>query len=252
MAKALPFLTAEWRFLLMLNYEVDAAVLEPLVPAGTELDLWEGKALVSMVGFLFLRSRVLGVGVPFHRNFEEVNLRFYVRRQLGEESRGGICFVKEIVPLKWVAQAARFTYQENYQTMRMGHTVEGENNPQLKDRLVEYTWRYRRRLNRLGGLGTGEPKTPAPGSEAWFLSERLWGYTRLSDSVTSEYHVEHPLWRVWAVTQPYLLCDIAALYGDAFSPFLHHRPRSAFLAEGSPVAVFPRQKFKGKRPGSRS
>jgi uncharacterized protein YqjF (DUF2071 family) len=68
------FLTAEWRHLAMLNYIIDPALLKPLVPAGTELDFWGGQTYVSMVGFLFLNTRVRGIPIPFHRNFEEINL----------------------------------------------------------------------------------------------------------------------------------------------------------------------------------
>jgi uncharacterized protein len=249
MPKTRPFLTAEWRFLLMLNYEVPAAVLQPFVPAGTELDLWDGKALVSVVGFLFQHARVLGAAVPFHSDFEEINLRFYVRRLHGEDLRRGVCFIKEIVPKPWIARTARWLYQENYIALPMGHTIEGKKNNLGKDGLVEYTWRYQGKINRLGGLGIGEPSELQQGTEEEFLSEHYWGYTRLSHWQTGEYQVEHPRWRIWKVAQPFLLCDVANMYGEAFAPFLRRRPRSAFLAEGSPVKVFARQKlhFQDKR-----
>ena len=82
------FLTAEWRALVVLNYVVEPTVLAPYLARGVELDLWEGEALISLVGFLFLETRLFGVGIPFHRNFEEVNLRFYVRRRAGEGREG--------------------------------------------------------------------------------------------------------------------------------------------------------------------
>src|SRR5260370_27968444 len=109
-----PFLSAEWRNLVMLNYEVDPTVLQPLVPKGTELDVWDGHSFLSLVGFLFLRTRVFGVPIPFHRNFEEVNLRFYVRRKTGEGWRRGVVFVKEFVPRTAIALVARRLYNENY------------------------------------------------------------------------------------------------------------------------------------------
>ena len=93
-----PFLTAEWRSLAMLNYEIDPAALAPFVPAGTELDQWQGKTYVSMVGFMFLNTRVMGISIPFHANFEEVNLRFYVRRQAPDGTRRGVVFIKETRP----------------------------------------------------------------------------------------------------------------------------------------------------------
>jgi uncharacterized protein len=238
-----PFLTAEWRFLLMLNYEVNPEILQPFVPNGTVLDLWEGKALVSVVGFLFRRTRVLGIHVPFHSRFEEVNLRFYVRRDTVDGPRRGVCFIKEIVPLPWIARVARWIYKENYSALQMGHTIEGEKDTLAKDGLVEYTWRYKGKLNRLGGLGIGEPEDLQPGTEEEFISEHYWGYTRLAEWQTGEYQVSHPKWRIWKVAQPFLLCDVTAMYGEVFTPFLRRRPRSAILAEGSPIKVFPRQKI---------
>jgi uncharacterized protein YqjF (DUF2071 family) len=232
-----PFLTAEWRYILMLNYEIDPAVLVPLVPAGTELDLWEGKAIASVVGFLFQKTRLLGLAVPFHTTFEEINLRFYVRRQVGGETRRGVVFVKEIVPRLWIARVARWLYGENYVSLPTRRIIEERDGRLSPQGLVEYSWRHKGRLNRLGGLAQGDSQPLAPGSEAGFLYEHYWGYTRLDARKTAEYRVEHPTWRAWNVAQPYLLCDIQLLYGAAFEPFLHSRPRSAFLAEGSKIRV---------------
>ena len=102
------FLTAQWRDLLMVNYEVDPSLLADRVPLGTTLDLFEGKCFVSLVGFMFLDTRVMDFLIPFHVNFEEVNLRFYVKRETRTEIRRGVVFIKEIVPrgaIAWVARA---------------------------------------------------------------------------------------------------------------------------------------------------
>jgi uncharacterized protein YqjF (DUF2071 family) len=236
-------LTAEWRYLLMLNYEVDPAVLDPLVPAGTRLDLWEGRALASMVGFLFTKTLVSGLPIPFHRAFEEVNLRFYVQRETPHGARRGVVFVKELVPRPAIAGVARWVYGENYVALPMRHTIETVDGRLRRDGLVEYAWRFQGRLNRMGGLASGDPQPLRRGSEEEFVAEHYWGYTRRGPAATGEYRVEHPAWQARSVTQPYLLCNLAALYGQAFEPFLRRRPRSAFLAEGSPVAVYPGENF---------
>src|SRR5512142_1077033 len=123
------FLTAEWKNLVMLNYAVDPSLIEPFVPAGTELDAFEGKTYVSLVGFEFNRTRVLGFAVPFHQNFEEVNLRFYVRR----ESKRGVVFIRELVPKYAVAAVARLLFKENYSCVPMSHRVGGGK--------AEYAWK---------------------------------------------------------------------------------------------------------------
>ena len=118
-----PFLTADWRYLALLNYESDPALLQPLVPGGTELDRWNGKTFVSMVGFSFLNTRVLGLAIPLHENFEEINLRFYVRHKAEDGWRRGVVFIKEIVPRAAIAWVARWLYNENYIALPTGHAL---------------------------------------------------------------------------------------------------------------------------------
>jgi uncharacterized protein YqjF (DUF2071 family) len=118
------FLTAEWRDLVLLNYEVDPGLLVPYVPRGTELDYWNSKAFVSLVGFRFVNTKVFGVPIPLHSNFTEANLRFYVRRREQGEVRRGVVFIREIVPRPAIALVARTFYNENYVTLPMTHTIE--------------------------------------------------------------------------------------------------------------------------------
>ena len=225
------FLRAEWRSLVMINYRVDRAVLDPLVPRGVELDLWEGDALVSMVGFLFLDCRVLGVPIPFHRNFEEVNLRFYVRRKVDGEWRRGVVFVREIVPRSAIALVARVAYNEPYIALPMRHEVPANGGK------FSYSWKLGGRWNSLGAHTRGEPAPIAAGSAVEFIFEHYWGYTRQRDGGTMEYQVEHPTWRVWQTESSSLDCDAGALYGPAFIEPLRAKPHSAFVADGSPVSV---------------
>lgn len=231
------FLAAEWRYLLMLNYEVDRAVLAPLVPRGTELDLWDGRALASVVGFRFLRVRMLGVPIPFHRSFEEVNLRFYVRRIAADGSaRRGVVFVRELVPRAAIARTARLVYNEPYLALPMRSTAPraATDTPGR----VAYEWRHRGEWGGVSALAAGAPAIPAPDSEATFITEHYWGYTRQRDGGTVEYEVAHPPWRVWAAAEPRLIGDVSALYGDGFAPALAAVPGSSYIAEGSAVTVY--------------
>lgn len=230
-----PFLTAEWKHLAMLNYEVEPSVLAPFVPAGTELDLWQGKVLVSVVGFQFLSTRIVGIPIPFHRNFEEVNLRFYVRRKAEEGWRRGVVFIKEIVPRAAIALTARKLYYEPYIALPMAHRIETESG---RLRSAEYSWRFSGRENRLKLMLRGEAQLLPPGSEAEFITEHYWGYNAQPDGSTLEYRVEHPRWRVYDVAEAILDCDVSGLYGECFSAALSRRPSSAFLAEGSSVTVY--------------
>ena len=112
-----PFLTACWRHLVMLNFTADPALLEPYVPPGTQLDFHDGRTFLSIVGFRFLNTRILGIPIPFHTNFDEVNLRFYVRRETPAGPRRGVVFIREIVPraiLRPHAAAARIDLDRSH------------------------------------------------------------------------------------------------------------------------------------------
>jgi uncharacterized protein YqjF (DUF2071 family) len=233
MAYEQPFLTAQWRHLAMVNFEIDPRVLQPLVPHGTELDCWQGRSFVSIVGFLFLDTRVHGYAIPYHRDFEEVNLRFYVRRRADEGWRRAVVFVKEIVPRAAIAMTARWLYGENYVALPMRHRI--EEGPDEKT--VSYGWRLRGQEHRLDMSVTGTPLDVIAGSEEEFITEHDWGYVRGKET-TIEYRVEHPRWQVRSATSARLSADVAALYGKEFIESLTGNPSSAFLTEGSDVSVF--------------
>ncbi len=229
------FLSAEWRYLAMLNYEIDPVCLLPYVPSGTELDSWNGKTFVSIVGFLFLKTKVLGWSIPFHSSFEEVNLRFYVRRSSPEGWRRGVVFIKEIVPKPAIAMVARRVYNENYVALSMRHEVTANFVP--PSLVVEYGWKSKEKWNLLQVNTKGDLQAITPGSEEEFITEHYWGYAAQKDGACVEYQVEHPSWRVWQVSDYVFDCDVAGLYGETFVESLRAAPSSAFLAEGSPVVV---------------
>lgn len=224
------FLSAEWRNLAMLNYAVDADMLRSKVPAGTELDSFEGQNFISLVGFQFLRTKVLGVGIPFHRNFDEVNLRFYVRRHANGEVRRGVVFIREIVPRRAIAHIARVVYNENYVHLPMAHRIEKGT--------AEYRWRVGSKWNRLFVETSGAGAFAADGSCDQFITEHYWGYAKQRDGGTVEYEVEHPPWLVWPAARAGFEGDMTSLYGAEFASVLQRPPDSALLADGSRVAVY--------------
>ncbi len=243
---ARPFLTAEWRDLVVVNFDVPARLLEPHVPAGTELDSWHGRTLASVVGFLFRDTKILGLTVPGHRTFEEVNLRFYVRRHDPTDGwRRGVVFLRELVPRRAIAWVAKWAYHEPYRYARMGHHrfLDGQRRGE-----IGYHWalpvewgggRGRRRGQcELGGRVLTESAPLSPGSEAEFITEHYWGYTRQRDGRTLEYRVDHPRWRVAPLADPTLTGDLRPWYGEELSLALGGGACSGFFSEGSPVVVF--------------
>ena len=223
------FLTAEWRHLAYANYECDPELLAPYVPSGTEIDLWQGRCYVSVVGLQFLKTKLLGLAIPFHRDFPEVNLRFYVRREVDGEVRRGVVFIKEIVSRHAVTSVARGVYNENYVTLPMRHEIKPDS--------YRYEWRHKRTWNRLSVATHGEWNVPDPSSEESFVAEHYWGYAAQRDGSTLEYEVEHPRWRMAMADEVEFVCDVGRLYGEEFTEALSREPVSAFMAEGSAVVV---------------
>ena len=228
------FLTADWRHLAMLNYEVDPRILAPLVPKGTELDMFRGRHFISLIGFLFLDTRVFGMPAFLHRDFEEVNLRFYVRRQVAQESRGGVVFIREMVALPLVSAMARLTYNEPYRTVPMQHSLV-ETNGKLQS--VEYLFGGPTDQCRIALHVDGLAQELRRGSEEEFLSQRGWGFTRQRDGGTIEYRVNHPRWRVWPNARWEVEGPLGDFYDPPFADILSAAPTLAFIADGSAVTV---------------
>ena len=231
-----PFLTANWRYLAMLNFVADPTVLIPLLPKGTELDFHDGKTFVSVVGFLFLDTRIFGLPIPLHRDFEEVNLRYYVRQKNEHDCRRGVAFVRELVPKRAIAIIARAFYGEPYSALPMRHSVEHKEARVV----VEYQWQRARGWETLSMTATGEPQAAKKGGHEEFITEHYWGYTALT-SGSSEYRVEHPVWKLWPAESFRFEADVALLYGQQFVGMLSAPPASAFIADGSPVSVLRRR-----------
>lgn len=231
-----PFLTARWIDLAMLNYEVDPDALRPRVPAGTELDLRDGRTFVSVVAFRFRDTRVLGVPVPFHRDFEEINLRFYVRRKAPDGWRRGVVFIREVVPRRAVSLVARTLYDEPYVTHPTGSKVELPTTARGSG-VAEYRWSADGERLGVSVEVEGEPALPPADSPEAFIAAHHWGYTRRRDGGTSEYRVDHPRWRVWSDGTGTLLGEVGSFYGEPFVQPLAGAPYTCFVAEGSQVQV---------------
>ena len=226
------FLTAEWNNLVMLNYAVDASLLRQFVPTGTELDSLDGIVYLSLVGFEFNRTSVLGFRVPFHQAFEEVNLRFYVKRS----SKRGVVFLQELVPKRAVAALARFAFNENYSRVPMSHRVVAQPNDEVVK--AEYSWGTGLNQCKIWIETEGPSSLPAEGSVSQFITEHYWGYAAQKDGGCLEYEVQHPRWHARSARLAGCEGNLAVFYGTEFARVLAGNPASAFLADGSAVSVF--------------
>lgn len=233
------FLKAEWRKLILANYKVDPEILKPFVPTGTELDLWNDTCYVSLVGFMFVNTKLLGIKIPFHVNFEEVNLRFYVKRFENGNWKRGVVFIKEIVPKPALTFVANTVYKENYETLPMSHCWETGDVQQT----ITYRWSKNDKWQQMSVVAGLNLDSIEPRSEAEFITEHYWGYAHIDNKYSNEYEVTHPKWEVYPVLSYAIQVDFNLIYGSTFAFLNHETPLSVFLAEGSRITVESKRKI---------
>lgn len=227
------FLKAEWRKLALANYEVEPDLLKEYLPYGTELDLWNGKSFISLVGFMFMNTKLLGVRIPYHINFEEVNLRFYVKRKVDDKWRRGVVFIKEIVSKPALTFVANTVYKENYETMLMSHNWQ-----EYKDHIsVQYSWKGNSNWHHIMVNANSKASEIVKGSEVEFITDHYWGYAKMSDTKTNEYEVTHPIWEKYNVIDYDISVDFGETYGENFKFLNNLKPTSVMLAEGSEITI---------------
>lgn len=227
------FLKASWRKLAIANYVIEPQVFQKYLPRKTELDFWEGKCYASLVGFMFMDTKLLGLRIPFHVNFEEVNLRFYVRHFDGTVWKRGVVFVKEIVPKAAITFVANTFYKEHYQTLPMRHRWDISGSSQQ----IEYQWKCSGKWQKFSIEAGIEKLDMPPGSEVEFITEHYWGYSKHTPSKTVEYEVRHPRWQHFEIKQFDIEVDFGKVYGPEFCLLNTQHPASVMLAEGSIVSV---------------
>ena len=224
----------------MANYKVDPILLLPYLPARTVLDDFEGSCYVSLVGFLFDDVRLKGWRIPYHRQFPEVNLRFYVKRDIPDNPgsiQRGVVFINEIVPRFAIAWVANTFYKEKYIAAPMKHRFHHSG----REWNVAYQWRRRNAWYSIQAQAADALLPMPPGSPEAFIFEHYYGYSKRSATVTHEYEVAHPGWQHYQVKEYSIVCDFEKMYGPAFAVLNLQKPASVFMAEGSEVAVYPKQ-----------
>lgn len=227
------FLTAKWQNLIMANFEIDSSYLLPYLPKGVELDYFNGKAYISLVGFIFKDTRLFKIPIPFFGTFEEVNLRFYVIRKVGNELKRGVVFINETVPNKMVAWVANKLYKEHYTAIPTKHSWEISDTAKM----IEYQWKVNNNWNKLKVNASLTKEKMKQGSLEEFIFEHYYGYTKVNETKSIEYKIKHPSWEINTVKDYNIQCDFKDFYGDDFKILNSTKPHSVMIAEGSSISV---------------
>ena len=227
------FLKAKWKNLVFINYSIQPDVLKPYLPAGTELDFYHNKCYVSLVGFMFEDTKVLGLKIPKHQSFEEVNLRFYVKRFENNKWKRGVVFIKEIVPKKLITTVANNLYNEHYETKKMSNVL----NIKEDSLQIEYDWEDKKTNNYIKISAYKMLTDIEVDSETEFITEHYYGYTKVSENKTFEYRVTHPKWKQYNIKEIDFNIDYGTSYGSQFGFLNTELPKSIILAKGSEVSI---------------
>lgn len=234
-------LTCEWRKLAFANYIVPPEILEKYLPAHTKLDYHNGNCFVSLVGFQFEDVKIAGVKVPFHTHFEEINLRFYVKRFDGTEWRKGTVFISEIADKAALSTLANAVFHENYQTLPTRQRIKEDKDSLSVRYELEYEDEWQHFQVKSNTLATPVVKD----SEADFLIHRFWGYGIHNEDETNEYKISHPDWPIYSVEEYSIAIDFSRVFGSEFNILSSATPHSVILAEGSPVSAEDRVVIRG-------
>ncbi len=186
-----PLFHVDWTDLMFHHFEVDSVELQKKVPF--ELDLYEGKAYVSLVGFhsskLWLDKCgkwTRYVNAPFATH-DFLNLRTYVKH--GGEA--GIYFLTEFVNRKVSVLLGRMVYGLPYHrgTIHYSHHL-GENNwGSVKDCRAGVSLAYES-----GSPSSGDLCICNTGTLEEFLCEKYTAYTSLNEN-TLVFRILHEPWK---------------------------------------------------------
>lgn len=232
-----PLLTADWKNLIVVNYEIDPLVLNPYLPAGTEPDLWNNKCYISLIAFQFNHPKMKGIPIPFYKNFEQINLRFYVSKVYKGEVRKGVVFIKEIAAGNLLKAGAALIYNEHYTNLKTRHTI----NKLPETTEIQYDWRLDKQWNYIHAIAGKDKTIPGADTVTAFITNRFWGYIKISPGKTAEFRVDHEPWKIHKVKSCEVNCDTKKLYGAALHTFLSQAPAFTFMIAGSSVKVYPKK-----------
>ena len=227
------FLKANWENIIMVNYEIDPKILIQFLPKGVEIDLFNEKCYISLVGFMFKKTKLFNIPIPWFGTFEEINLRFYVVRKENNEIKRGVVFINETIPYPIVAWMANKLYKEHYTVVPTKHKI----NHEIKIKKVKFEWFINKKWNSIYVESSAKSSPMEQDSLEKFIYEHYYGYTKIDESKTEEYKLQHPSWKTNEVINYNIDCDFEAMYGKSFSVLNLKKPEAVFIAEGSSVAV---------------
>jgi uncharacterized protein len=227
------FLKANWENIIMTNYEIDPELLLPFLPKGVELDLFNGKCYISLVGFMFKNTKLFNIPIPYFGTFEEINLRFYVIRKEKKLIKRGVVFINETIPYPIVAWMANKLYKEHYTVVPTKHEITNDNAIQK----VKFEWLLNKKWNSIYVEAEMNSEIMKSESLEKFIYEHYYGYTKIDEQNTEEYQLQHPSWQTHEVKNYIIDCDFEGMYGKEFSVLNDTKPEAIFIAEGSSVSV---------------
>ena len=214
-----------WHHLLFAHWRLDADSLRGHIPAGLELDTYQGEAWLGIVPFHMTNVAPRGVpALPWVSAFPELNVRTYVRL----EGKPGVYFFSLDATNPLAVWGAWTLFHLPYFTASMTVSVVDDH--------VRYA--SRRRSGESARFVAeywpcAEPQAPAPGSLEAFLTERYCLYAADSASRLHRLEIHHPPWPLQGADARIAENTMAAAAGLTLPdspPLLHYSRRQDMVA----------------------
>lgn len=181
------FMTGNWEDLIISTFEVNSEILEKYLPNGIELDLYQGKALISMVAFTFSKVKFFGVKVPFHQQFGEINFRFYVKSIV--DGTKGVVFIKEYAPKPIIALVANGVYNEPFFYKNIGRQKE------ILENVISMQYNFPN--GKVKAIAKNETKELEENSLEHFIVDRYIAFVKSRNTKTYQYQINHKPWEIY-------------------------------------------------------
>jgi len=200
-------LTMDWEDLAFLHWPVAASALQPLLPPGLEVELYDGSAWLGVVPFRMARTRLRWLPpLPTTHAFPELNVRTYVR----SGDRAGVWFfsLDACSPLAVAGARALFRLPYFAATMQCerldGSVVYASGRRDRRAPAATFVARWR---------STGSAFRAPAGSLPHFLTERYCLFTASGNGRPRCVEIAHAPWQLSPAAVEIATCDMTRLLG---------------------------------------
>ena len=229
---------AEWREIVVINFEIDPKLLRNFIPPKTELDFFNETSFVTLMARACKNVKPYGWPIVFAKSIDQILLRFYVKRKVGDTWRRGVCLIRDYLPKRKASFFLNWMFKHSFTQVPIKRTSSNfESGLPTQLPTVEYQWTTGDYVNHIKVNARSQMRQQEQETKESFVLDHHYGYT-VKEGKTYEYYVEYSPWAMWDAQSGSFDCDTENVFGRPFVRALKQRPASVFLARGSDVIIY--------------